>query len=200
MSNLLSVIFTFGYVGLFLVIFAESGFLLGFFLPGDSLLFTAGFLASQGYFHIAILLVLCIVAAIAGDSFGYACGKKFGPKIFQRQDSFFFHHSNVEKTRHFYERYGKKTLVLARFIPVVRTFAPIFAGVAGMPYRTFFSYNVIGGIGWPVLMILGGYFLGSAFGDIEKYLGIVILVIVFLSFTPVLFEFLRHRRASRKQI
>src|SRR3989338_1983266 len=128
---------TLGLVGVFAIVFAESGLFFGFFLPGDSLLFTAGILASQGHFNVVLLWLGCMLCAIFGDSVGYAFGKKVGPKIFYREDSFFFHKKHIERTRAFFEKYGKKTIVLARFVPIVRTFAPILAGVGQMEYRTF---------------------------------------------------------------
>ncbi len=187
--HLLNIILQFSYIGIFAVVFAESGFLLGFFLPGDSLLFTAGLLASQGIFNIWILVPLIVVAAIFGDSFGYYMGLKFGPKIFNRKDSLFFHQENVEKTNQFYEKYGVKTIILARFVPIVRTFAPIFAGVGGMQYGVFLPYNVIGAVLWGAGMTLAGFFLGRAFPGIEHYLTYIILLIIFLSLIPIVREF-----------
>ncbi len=194
MATLTSLIFSYGYIGLFLVIFAESGFLLGFFLPGDSLLFTAGILAAGGHFNIWILIPLCIAAAIGGDSFGYAWGNKFGPKIFKREDSLLFKKEYVERTKKFYEKYGKKTIIMARFVPVVRTFAPIFAGVGEMPYKTFISYNVVGGLFWPTLFLGAGYFLGQIFPNIERYLTLIVLFVAVVSFVPIVNEFLKHRK------
>ncbi len=195
-ANLGHYIVAFGYIGIFLVIFAESGFLLGFFLPGDSLLFTIGILSSQEHFNIWILLMLCSAAAILGDNFGYYCGKRFGPKIFVRENSFFFSGKNVERTKKFFDRYGKKTIILARFVPVVRTFAPIMAGVGEMPYRTFFSYNIIGGILWCSSALLAGHFLGKFFPGTEKYLSIIILVVILISLLPVAREFIKKKKDS----
>ena len=185
--------YTLGYFGIFLVMFAETGFLLGFFFPGDSLLFVLGILASTGHFSIGLLFALVVVAVILGDSFGYWCGKKFGEAIFRKEDSFFFRKSYVENTRNFYERYGKKTIILARFVPIVRTFAPIMAGVGKMNYKTFFSYNVIGGVIWPSLMLFSGFYLGSTFPQIEKYLTEIILAIIFVSILPIVFEFFKKK-------
>ena len=181
-----------GYVGLFAIIFAESGLFFGFFLPGDSLLFTAGLLASQGLFNYYALAVIFALAAIAGDNVGYMFGKKIGPKIFTREDSLLFQKKHVERTQKFYEKYGTKTIVLARFIPVVRTFAPILAGVASMNYATFFKYNVIGGLVWGVGVSFIGYFLGSRVPGIENYLNYIIVVIIATSFIPILIEFVRE--------
>ena len=150
MFNLVSIIEFGGYLGLFAIIFAESGLFFGFFLPGDSLLFTAGFLASQGYFSIVPLALLLFVAAITGDAVGYAFGRKVGPKIFTRPESFFFRPSHIEKTAAFFEKYGAKTIFLARFVPIVRTFAPIMAGVGGVKYKVFARYNIAGGFCWAV--------------------------------------------------
>ncbi|MDD4988961.1 MAG: VTT domain-containing protein [Candidatus Pacebacteria bacterium] len=183
----------FSYFGIFVVIFAESGFLLGFFLPGDSLLFTAGVLASQGIFNIWILVPLIVVAAILGDSFGYYMGNKFGPKIFIRKDSFFFKQEYVERTNKFYKTYGKKTIILARFVPIVRTFAPIFAGIGEMKYSTFLSFNMIGGLLWGSGMLLLGFFFGRVFPGIEHYLTYIIVAIVVISIFPIAREFFKKR-------
>ncbi len=172
---------TVGLVGVMAIIFAESGLFFGFFFPGDSLLFTAGLLASQGYFHFGTLLIGSIVAAILGDSVGYWFGKKIGPRIFTREDSFFFKKRHVERTKLFYERHGKKTIILARFIPIVRTFAPILAGVGEMQYKTFLPYNITGGILWVMLMLASGFFLGRIIPDIDRYILPIILCIVIVS-------------------
>ncbi len=175
-----------GYVGLFVVVFAESGLLVGFFLPGDSLLFTAGFLASQGYLHLIPLLLILFAAAVLGDSVGYFFGKKIGPKIFTKKDSWFFHQNNVEKAKRFYEAHGKKTIILARFLPVVRTFAPILAGVGMMKYSIFILFNVIGALLWTCGLTLLGYFLGNVIPDIDQYLLPIIVGIILLSILPTL--------------
>jgi len=161
------IIQTVGVLGLFFIIFAESGLFFGFFLPGDSLLVTAGLLASQGYFQILVLGFLLMFAAILGDSVGYWFGKKVGPSIFKREDSLLFKKSHLTKAHKFYENHGGKTIILARFIPIVRTFAPIVAGAAGMDYKNFISFNIIGGIGWVWGMLLLGYFLGSAIPNVD---------------------------------
>ncbi len=149
MFDLISLIETIGYAGVFAVVFAESGILLGFFLPGDSLLFTAGLLASSGFFNIFLLMPLLFIGAVAGDSFGYYLGRKFGPGIFNRKESFFFHPNNAETSKRFFDKYGTKTIFLARFIPIIRTFAPVLAGVGKMAYGRFLSYNIDwgGGLG-----------------------------------------------------
>jgi len=186
MFDITALIKTAGYVGITAIVFAESGLLIGFFLPGDSLLFTAGFLASQGYLNIVMLLPLLFVAAVAGDSVGYWFGKKIGPKLFIREESLLFRKSHVEKTQKFFELHGKKTIILARFIPVVRTFAPVLAGVGSMEYKTFLTYNVVGGLLWAVGVTLAGFFLGRVIPDVDKYLLPIIVGIVILSVLPVL--------------
>lgn len=185
---------TFGLAGVFAIVFAESGLFFGFFLPGDSLLFTAGLLASQGHFSILLLWVGCMAAAILGDSVGYAFGKKVGPKIFFREDSFFFHKKHIERTRAFYEKHGRKTLILARFVPIVRTFAPILAGVGQMEYRVFLSYNILGGVLWATLLIFLGYGLGSFVPSVDRYLLPIVLLIILLSFVPIILEWRKNRR------
>lgn len=190
--DIISLVQTVGYIGLFAIIFAESGLFFGFFLPGDSLLFTAGLLASQGLFNYYILAIIFAFAAIAGDNVGYLFGKKIGPKIFNKEDSFFFQKKHVEHTQKFYEKYGTKTIVLARFVPIVRTFAPILAGVGKMDYTTFFKYNVIGGLIWGVGISFIGYFLGSRIPGIENYLNYIIIAIIAASFLPIAFEFIRE--------
>ena len=187
---------TFGLFGVFAIVFPESGLFFGFFLPGDSLLFTAGLLASQGHFSVLVLWLGCVLCAILGDSVGYAFGKKVGPKIFFREDSLFFHKKHIERTRAFYEKYGKKTIVLARFVPIVRTFAPILAGVGRMEYRTFISYNVIGGVLWSTLLIFLGWGLGSIIPGIDRYLLPIVLAIIVISFLPLLREWIKHRREA----
>jgi membrane-associated protein len=192
----LTIIQTVGLFGVWAVIFAESGLFFGFFLPGDSLLFTAGFLASQGLLNIWALAIGCVVAAIAGDSVGYWFGRKVGPRIFSREDSFFFNKKHLERTKTFYDRYGKKTIILARFVPIVRTFAPILAGVGEMRYVTFLSYNVIGGLVWTLGFTFGGFLLGSLIPDAEKYLTLIIIGIIVVSFIPAVIEVLRSRKTA----
>ena len=184
----------FGTLGLFAIVFAESGLLFGFFLPGDSLLFTAGLLASQGKLNLPLILVGCFVAAVAGDQVGYAFGRRVGPALFRRPESRLFKHENVERAQAYFDRYGVKTIVLARFVPVVRTFAPIVAGVGQMNYRTFVSFNVIGGFLWAVGVTLLGYVLGETIPDIDRYLLPAIAGIVLLSIAPVGVELFRARR------
>lgn len=187
-----------GYLVLILIVFAETGLLAGFFLPGDSLLVTAGLLAAvEGALNIWLLNGLLSLAAIAGDTTGYWIGYHLGPKIFSREDSFFFHKGHLLRTQKFYEKYGAKTIVLARFIPIVRTFAPTVAGVGRMQYRRFLAYNVAGGVGWVASMTLAGFFLGRSIPHIEKQIHWVILVVVVLSFLPIVKEWHHAHRAKK---
>jgi membrane-associated protein len=187
-------IVTFGTIGLFAIVFAESGLFFGFFLPGDSLLFTAGLFASQGTLSLPLILVGCFVAAVAGDQVGYLFGKRVGPALFRRPDSRFFRQEYVERAQRFFEKYGAKTIVLARFVPIVRTFAPILAGVGKMPYRTFVLFNVVGGLFWAVGVTLLGYALGEMIPDIDRYLLPIIALIILISFIPIGVEWLKSRR------
>ncbi len=194
---------TFGLLGIFLIIFAESGLLIGFFLPGDSLLFTAGFLASgpssvAESLHLPLIPLLLGVwaAAVAGDQVGYVFGQRVGPALFRRPDSRFFKHENVEKAQAFFAKYGPKAIVLARFVPIVRTFTPITAGVGRMPYRTFVVYNVLGGTLWSIGVTMLGYFLGQV-EVVEKNLEVAILAVVAVSLLPIALEVLKSRRDKR---
>jgi len=199
MFDLTSLIPTLGYAGLFGLVFLESGMFFGFFLPGDSVLFSAGLLASQGFFNIALLVFLVGLAAILGDSVGYWFGAKIGKRIFTRRDSLFFKQKYLTAVQEYYKKYGSKTIVIARFIPVVRTFAPILAGVGEMPYAVFLRYNILGGVAWSAGATLLGYFLGSAFPQTQHYLLPIVAVIIVLSLLPVLVEWLRERSRSRAQ-
>jgi membrane-associated protein len=185
-------------VGLFLIIFAETGLLIGFFLPGDSLLFTAGILASKGNLNIAVIAIGCFLAAVIGDQVGYTIGRRAGPALFRRPDSRIFKQKYVDRTKEFFDKHGPKTILLARFVPIVRTFAPVLAGVGEMSRRTFTTYNVVGGFVWAVGVTVAGYILGEAIGeDIDKYLLPIIAVIIVLSILPPLIEMLRSRRRKR---
>jgi membrane-associated protein len=180
---------TFGTLGLFLIVFAESGLLIGFFLPGDSLLFTAGLLSSQGKLApLPILLAGCFAAAVVGDQVGYAFGRRVGPALFKREDSRIFKQEYIEKSQAFFAEHGSKTILLARFVPVVRTFAPIVAGAGKMHYRTFLAYNVVGGLLWAIGVTSLGYVLGESVPSIDKYLLPVIGVIIVVSVAPVAWE------------
>ena len=196
MFDLVSLVKTAGYFGLFTIIFSECGLLVGFFLPGDSLLFTAGLLASQGYLNIYVLAPLFFAAAVLGDNVGYWIGKKTGPHIFNREESFFFRKENVKIAEKFFSEHGAKSIVLARFIPVIRTFAPVLAGVGNMDYKIFFRFNLLGGFLWGMCITLAGFFLGSAIPNIDKYLLPIIVAIIL---TP-LYPFVPHvvRKARRR--
>ena len=180
---------TLGLVGVWLIIFAESGLLIGFFFPGDSLLFTAGLLASQGLLNIWWLALGSIAAAVLGDNAGYWFGKKVGPKIFTREDSIFFHKNHLRRAAEFFNQHGKKAIILARFMPVIRTFTPILAGVGKMEYKTFFTYNLIGGLIWAGGVTWLGYLLGATVPGIDHYLWPIILIIIFTSFLPAIKHF-----------
>ncbi|MCI0542371.1 VTT domain-containing protein [bacterium] len=197
--DLISLTTSAGYAGIFAIVFIESGLLIGFFLPGDSLLFTAGLLASSGILNISILVPLIFIAAVLGDNMGYYIGKRAGEKLLEHEDTFFFRKSHAERTRAFYEKHGPKAIVLARFIPIVRTFAPVFAGVGSMKYRTFFFYNVLGGFLWAFGVTLAGYFLGGFIPDIDKYLLPIIGVIILISFLPFITQWLQYMKDKREK-
>ncbi len=203
MFNLASLIKTIGYLGLFGIVFAESGLFFGFFFPGDSLLFTAGFLASQDFLNLPFLILIVFLGAVSGDSFGYAFGRKVGPAIFKKEDSFFFHKDHLERSRHFYERHGGKTIILARFMPFVRTFAPTLAGVGKMNYPTFLFYNLFGGLLWSAGLTCLGYLLGAVIPDPDRYLWPIIALIIFLSVLPSAIHVLKnpeHRKMLWKKV
>jgi membrane-associated protein len=192
-----------GLWGVFAVVFAESGLLVGFFLPGDSLLFTAGFLASAPssvdealHLPLGFLLIGTFLAAVAGDQVGYLLGRRAGPAIFRRPNSRFFKQENVDKAHAFFDKYGAKTIVLARFVPIVRTFAPVVAGVSRMNYRTFVTFNVVGGFLWAIGVTLLGYFLGQV-DVIEENLELAILTVVAISLLPIARELWLSRRQRR---
>lgn len=189
---------TFGMLGILAIVFVESGLLVGFLLPGDSLLFTAGLLSANGTLpDLWVLLLTIPAAAIAGDQVGYAIGRKAGPSVFNRPESRFFREEYVEKSAEFFERYGARTIVIARFVPIVRTLAPVMAGVARMRYRTFVVFNVIGGVAWGVGVTSLGYFLGQI-DFVHDNIEPIILLIVALSFIPIALELLRARRENRR--
>lgn len=193
MFDLISIIKAGGYLAVGGIIFAESGLLVGFFLPGDSLLFTAGFLASQGYLDITTLIIICFVSAVVGDTVGYLFGKKMGPKIFTRDESIFFDKQHIVRAQKFYDHHGGKAITLARFMPVVRTFAPIVAGIGNMPYKSFIFYNVLGGLLWAVGLPLVGFFAGSYIPDVDKYLLPIIAGILLLSVSPAIIHLIQHK-------
>ena len=187
-----------GYLILFLIVFAETGLFVGFFLPGDSLLITAGLFAAGGKLDVIILLVSLTIAAIIGDSAGYWFGHRLGKKLFQKDNSRLLKKKHLVKAKAFYDNHGGKTIILARFVPVIRTFAPIVAGAAEMPYRRFAHFNIIGGVLWVVGMILIGYFIGSSVPDIEKHIGPLVLAVVVLSFVPAIIGYMMEKRKRKK--
>lgn len=191
-----------GYIGVGLIIFAESGLFFGFFLPGDTLLFTAGFLAAQGLFDIGILTTIIVVAAILGDQVGYWTGMKAGPYIFKREDSFWFSKNRLEQARAFFELHGGKSVILARFVPFARTFTPIVAGAVGMRYASFVAYNIVGGLLWGVGVTVAGYILGEIVPDIDRYLipAVIAGFILFTGFTtaiPLIKRFVELRNSKK---
>ena len=195
--NVPELIRTVGLAGLIVIVFAETGLLVGFFLPGDSLLVTAGLFAARGDLDITTLNLTLIAAASAGDATGYWIGRRTGQALYSRPDSFFFRREHLRITHQFYERHGGKTIVFARFMPIVRTFAPVVAGVAAMGYRRFAIFNVVGGIVWVTSMTLGGYALGSLIPDIESRIHLVVAVVIGLSLLPPVIAWLRNRSPSQ---
>ncbi len=186
-----------GLSGLSFIVFAETGLMVGFFLPGDSLLVTAGIFAARGDLEIVTLILCLLVAAVVGDATGYFIGHKAGQKLYSRPDSFFFRREHLIRTHAFYERHGGKTIVIARFMPVVRTFAPVVAGAAGMSYRRFAMFNVVGGALWVTSMCLTGYLLGMAAPDLVRgRVDLVIAVVIFLSLLPAIVGWLRSKRGG----
>jgi membrane-associated protein len=183
-----------GYAVLVAIVFTETGLLIGFFLPGDSLLITAGLVAATGHLNIWWLNALLIVAAIVGDSVGYAIGWRAGPRLFTRPKSLLFNPKHIERTRAFYARHGAKTIVIARFVPIIRTFAPVVAGVGQMEYRRFVFYNVAGGVGWVTSMTWAGYLLGQAVPNIGEHIHVVVAIVILLSLIPIVVELVRERR------
>lgn len=186
-----------GYILITAIVFAESGLLIGFFLPGDSLLFTAGFLASQGFLDITTVSILCFAAAVIGDSVGYAFGSRIGRQLFLRPDSRLFKQEYLLRAEKFYEKHGAKTIVLARFVPVVRTFAPIVAGIGNMTYRTFVTYNLIGGALWALGLTWLGYWIGDLMPNVDRYILPVIAAIIILSILPGILELLKTRERRK---
>ncbi|MYC82467.1 MAG: DedA family protein [Acidobacteria bacterium] len=185
-----------GYLVLAAIVFAETGLFIGFFLPGDSLLFLAGLVAAKGFFDVTFLMVLLSVMAIVGDAVGYGIGFRAGVALYKREDSFWFRKKHLHYARVFYEKHGGKAIVLARFVPFARTFAPVVAGIGQMSYPRFAAFNVFGGIFWVVSMVLAGYYLGQV-AWVRDNLEKVVLLIIFLSISPILFEAARHRFRER---
>jgi len=202
-ETLLAFLGNYVYLGLFLIVFAETGLAIGFFLPGDSLLVVAGLFAAAGKLNLWVMLVSLIVAAIVGDAVGYYSGKKVGHAIFTKPKSRFFNPNHLKKAHAFYEKHGGKTIIIARFVPIVRTFAPIVAGAADMRYRDFVFFNVIGGVFWVTSMLFAGYFLGgvveNAFGiKLEDHIDKVVIVVVFLSILPIIYEYLKVKFGKKE--
>ena len=187
-----------GLMALIAIVFVETGLFVGFFLPGDSLLVTAGLFAARGDLGLWSIFLFVSLAAIVGDTVGYTIGARTGPKIFTREDSLLFHKKHLITTKEFYDRYGGITILIARFMPIVRTFAPLVAGVGGMEYRRFVFYNVAGGIGWVVSMTSLGYFLGKAVPGIDRHIHVVIAVVIFLSLLPAIIKLARDRWRLRR--
>jgi membrane-associated protein len=187
-----------GLVALTVIVFTETGLLVGFFLPGDSLLVTAGIFAARGDLDLVTLNTSLSLAAIAGDSCGYAIGARAGPKIFTREDSLFFNRKHLTSAKEFYDRHGGFTIFIARFMPIIRTFAPVVAGVAGMQYRKFIAYNVFGGIFWVLSMTLTGYFLGTMIPNIQERIHVVIAIVIFISLLPAVIKFVSEKLKARR--
>lgn len=195
--NPASLIKDFGYLGIFITLFLESGVFFGFFLPGDSLLFTAGLLASQHYLNVGVVIIISVAAAILGNTVGYYTGDKFGVRLFKKEDSFWFSPKRVEAASKFFDKHGAQSLILARFIPAARTFVPIAAGAAKMPYRKFLLFNALGGLLWGISLPLLGYTLGRSVPNIDKYLLPVIFLIIVLSALPVIIHHIKNRKKSK---
>jgi membrane-associated protein len=187
-----------GLAAITVIVFVETGLLIGFFLPGDSLLVTAGIFAARGDLNIVTLNIVLSLAAIIGDAVGYTIGAKTGPKIFTREDSLFFRRKHILTAKEFYEKYGGFTIVIARFVPIIRTFAPVVAGVAGMQYRRFAMFNIVGAIFWVMSTTLAGYFLGKWFENIDKHLHTIIAIVIFVSLLPAIIKFAQEKWKARK--
>jgi membrane-associated protein len=199
-THLSGLIQTYGfwtYLILFLVIFCETGLVVTPFLPGDSLIFAAGAFAAAGSLKIGWLFLILAAAAVLGDTANYWIGKKIGPKVFAKEKSRIFKKEYLDRTHRFYEKYGVETIIIARFVPIVRTFAPFVAGIGRMSYGKFISYNIIGGVGWVALFSFGGYFFGNI-PFVKKHFSLVIIAIILISLVPILLEYLRHRREKRR--
>jgi membrane-associated protein len=181
------------------IVFTETGLFFGFFLPGDSLLVTAGIFAAHGDLNIWTLNIVVSVAAVVGDAVGYTIGARTGPKIFTRDDSLLFRRKHILHAKEFYEKYGGSTIVIARFVPIVRTFAPVVAGVAGMTYRRFAMFNIVGAVFWVMSTTLAGYFLGKMIPNVDRNLHLIIAIVIFVSLLPAIIKFITERRKGRKR-
>ena len=197
-SNLPELVQWAGLFGIAAIIFSETGLLVGVFLPGDSLLVTAGLFAAKGFLNVYALAPVLLVAAICGNSVGYFIGRTTGPRIFSRENSLFFNKKHAMRAHEFYEKHGRKTIVLAQFMPVIRTFAPVIAGVGGMGFRHFIAFNIIGAVSWIGSMLGIGYFLGNTIPGIDQHIEIVVAVVIFISILPGLISALRARRRSKR--
>ena len=194
--DLIKIIESVGYLGIFAIVFAESGLFVGAFLPGDSLLFTAGFLASQGFFDIWLLAPITFIAAVLGDSVGYTFGHKVGKRLFQKEDSILFHKKHLVRAQKFYEKHGGKAVTIARFLPIVRTFAPIVAGMGDMQYKRFLFFNVIGAFLWAVCVPILGFYLGNVIPGVDKYLLPILAFIIIFSVLPTVVHILRENKGN----
>ena len=197
LSNLPELIQWAGFIGLTAIVFSETGLLVGFFLPGDSLLVTAGLLGAKGFFNVYTLAPLLTAAAVCGNSTGYFIGRTTGPRIFRREDSLLFNKKHAIRAHEFYERHGRKTIILAQFMPIIRTFSPVVAGVGGMPFRTFFAFNLIGAVAWIWSMIFIGYFLGRYIPGIDKHVEIVVVLVVLVSIMPGIISAAKERAKKK---
>ena len=197
-SNLPDLVQWAGLFGLSVIVFSETGLLIGVFLPGDSLLVTAGLLAAHGYLNVYHLAPVLTLAAICGNSLGYFIGRATGPRIFNRENSIFFNKKHAMRAHEFYEKHGRVTIVIAQFMPVIRTFSPVIAGVGGMRFRDFTKYNVLGAVVWVWSMLGIGYFLGNYIPGIDKHIEIVVVIVVFISLLPGLISGLRARRKKSR--
>ena len=197
LSNLPDLVQWAGLFGLAAIVFSETGLLLGVFLPGDSLLVTAGLLAARGYLNVYALAPVLTLAAIFGNSVGYSIGRATGPRVFRRENSLFFNKKHAIRAHEFYQKYGHKTIVLAQFMPIIRTFSPVVAGVGGMRLRDFITFNVIGAFCWIWSMLAIGYFLGSYIPGIDKHIEIVVVIVIFISLLPGLISAYRAKRRRR---
>jgi membrane-associated protein len=195
-SNLPELVQWAGLIGLTIIVFSETGLLVGFFLPGDSLLVTAGLLAATGYLNVYELAPILTLAAISGNSLGYFIGRTTGPRIFTRENSIFFNKKHAIRAAQFYEKHGRKTIVLAQFMPIIRTFSPVISGVAGMKFKTFLTYNVLGAVLWVWSMLGIGYFLGNYIPGVDQHIEIVVVIVVFISLLPGLISGYRSRRTK----
>jgi membrane-associated protein len=197
LSNLPELVQWAGLFGIAAIIFSETGLLVGVFLPGDSLLVTAGLLSARGYLNVYTLVPLLTAAAICGNSVGYFIGRTSGPRIFNRENSLFFNKKHATRAHEFFLKHGRKTIVLAQFMPIIRTFSPVIAGVGGMEFRTFITFNIIGAFAWIWSMVGIGFFLGSYIPGIDQHIEIVVIIVVFISILPGLIGSYRGRRAKR---